>query len=232
VLFLIPGQKLDERKKLVTMLRKMDDSLMKSKLVAFEPPTGERLKHWLSKMVGNRGFTFAAGADDHFIELNGNDQMMLRSEMDKISLHLEAGGVITHELIERLGIRTFEQNVFKMIEYVCQKKLALAHELLHELYKYPKDNNPFLILNLVARQFRMMLIVKQLDRQQMTQTQIAGVVGASPYVVKLTSEMAKRWNSDKLMSIVSECADLDYAFKSGRIDHKLALELLVLRLAS
>ncbi len=230
--FLVTGQKLDERKKLVTMLRKLDDRLLKSKLLAFEPMKGERLHAWLLKLVQRRGLKFADGAFEHFLDLNGENQMMLRSELDKLALHVQPGEVITDELIEKLGIRSFEQSVFKLMEYVSQRKLASAHEMLHELYKYPKENSPFLILNLVARQFRTMLIVKQMDRQQKSNSEIAGVIGVAPYAIKKIAEQARRWEMEQLMAVLAECAELDYKFKSGQVLQELALELLVLRLAS
>ena len=229
----IPGYKLDERKKIVSQLKKIDNSQPLVKMVPFEPLDQQHLIRWLHKIANKQGMQFAHGADEYFVHLNGKEQLVLRSELEKIAMHLPQGGVISEELVDLLGIKSFEDNVFKLLEWVVQKRIAAAHELLLELFKHPKENNPFLILNLLARQFRTLLVIKELNKEGMTAGQIASIAGSPPFVIKTLTPLANRLSAENIAEILNECADYDVAFKSGRVaDVKLALEVFILKLAS
>jgi DNA polymerase-3 subunit delta len=234
VLFLVPGHNLDERKKIVSSLRKQEAKAGTAPfaLVPFDPLIGERLRDWVVKNVTARQLRMNDEVMDYFIHLNGHDQAVLRFELDKLALHLGEQGVVHKEHVDLLGVKTFEQNVFQLIEMILQKQTASAHQTLLELLKYPKENNPFLMINLLARQFRTLLMIKDLKRQSKTEGEIASIIGVAPFIIKQLSKHIARYELDQLAEIVSACADLDYACKSGGLEPKLSLEIFVLKLAS
>ena len=234
VLFLVPGYNLDERKKIVSTIRKQDtkDAKAPFALVPFDPLTGEKLRDWVVKNVASRQLRMDEEVLDYFIHLNGQDQAVLRLELDKLALHLGEQAVVHKEHVDLLGVKTFEQNVFQLIEFILEKKTATAHQTLLELLKNTKENNPFLIINLLARQFRTLLMMKDLKRQSFAEGQIASTIGVAPFIIKQLSKHAARYELDQLAEIVSACADLDYACKSGGLEPKLSLEIFVLKLAS
>jgi DNA polymerase-3 subunit delta len=232
MLIIVSEESLDERRKLVTAARKAKPDERSVVLVDFSPKTEQELHQFLQAQAEKRHIRFAAGAMEQFLHVNGKDLRLLRSELDKLALNVEAGGVITSELIERFGIRTVEEDVFTMIDATVNKKVGLAHEMLLAILKDPKDGNPFMILNLIARQLRLMLAVKELERRGTAAGQMASALGIAPFVVNKTLQLARRADVHKLADFLSECADLEVSFKSTPLDPKIAIELLVLKLAT
>ncbi|MNE75036.1 DNA polymerase III subunit delta [compost metagenome] len=138
--------------------------------------------------------------------------------------------MIDSAIVEQLVARNTEQNVFAMVEHIANLKLDKALSIFYELLKQKEE--PIKIAALIARQFRIMLQVKDLARQSYSQQQIASQLGLHPYAVKIAGEQARKFESTQLKSIIHELAELDYKMKSGGIDKVLGLELFLLKLGA
>jgi len=222
IVFIVDAEKLDERKTVVKTLKAADA------LVPFAALTPEQLQDWARKGAERAGFSFGPGALEQIILYTAGNLQLLSAEMDKIALFLGQGGVATIELIDTLVVRSAEQNVFLLVEEAVKLRIDRALQLLEELLKQKEE--PIKIVILIARQFRIMLQVKELSKQGYSQSQIASQIGLHPYAVKIAEGQARAFETDRLAQIIAELADLDFALKSGRIDKTLGLELFLLKL--
>ncbi|MNI12940.1 DNA polymerase III subunit delta [compost metagenome] len=218
------ADKLDERKKIVKALKERDAAL------PFLSLTPEELQQWVNKQANRNGFTFAQGADEQLILYTGGHLQALSAEIEKISLYIGQGGTITLDHIDQLVARSTEQNVFILIEDIVQLRLERAFVILEELLKQKEE--PIKILMLIARQFRIIMQVKELSKQGYSGQQMASQVGLHPFAVKVAEGQAKKYDVRKLSMILSQLADLDYQMKSGKIDKVLGLELFLLKLVA
>lgn len=221
IVFMIAADKLDERKKLVkTMIERKGT-------VPFLPMNADDLLQWVRRQAEKLHFTFAEGAEQMLILNCGGHLQTLAGEMQKLSLHIGINGVITPHIVESMVTRSTERNVFLMIDELVRLRLDKALELLHELLKHKEE--PVKILALMARQFRNMLMIKQLTMKGSSQQQMASQLGLHPYAVKIAAEQARRYETDKLKQALCHLADTDYRMKTGQIDKVLALEMFMLR---
>lgn len=223
IIFTVDADKLDERKTIVKSLKAMNG------LIPFTQLGAEQLQDWVQRSAAKAGFSFAPGALEQFIMYVGGDLQRLASEIEKLGLYLGAGGQATGELIDQLVVRTIEQNVFLLIEEVAKLRIDRAFLILRELLEHKEE--PIKIVMLIARQFRIMLQVKELANEGYTQGQIASQIGLHPYAVKLASGQAREFTSRQLTRILAALSDLDVQMKSGQIDKVLGLELFLLRLS-
>ncbi|MDB5056209.1 MAG: subunit delta of polymerase [Bacilli bacterium] len=224
IIFIVDAEKLDERKKLVKVLKESNGA------VPFLPLSAEELTRWVIRSAEKRGVTFADGALEQFILYTGAQLQLLSAELEKLALYVGNKGIITIELIGQLVVRSTEQNVFILMDEIVRLRLDQALTILHELLKQREE--PIKILLLMARQFRIILQVKELERQGYSQQQIAGQIGVHPYAVKLAVEQGRNYTLSKLSDIISRLAELDYRMKSGKVDKTLGLELLILEIPS
>src|SRR5699024_1628490 len=136
----------------------------------------------LRKRAERQGAHFTKEACDHLLALLGPHLYHLTSELDKLSLYVGANGELTAEAIDLLTSRTLESNVFALIDKVMKNKMNESFSILYDLLKQREE--PIKLLALLARQFRIIFHVKELEKQGHTQGQIAKRLKLHPYAVK------------------------------------------------
>lgn len=224
LLFLVNGEKLDERKKIVKAMKAAGTVL------SFMPLGQNELVEWVMRGVEKRGCRMDREAAETLIAANGVQMTSLAVEVDKLCLYAGEGGLIDSAVVEQLVARSTEQNVFVMVEHIAGLKLDKALSIFYELLKQREE--PIKIAALIARQFRIMLQVKDLARQSYSQQQIASQLGLHPYAVKVAGEQARKFEAAQLKAILNDLAQLDYRMKTGGIDKVLGLELFLLKLGA
>jgi len=224
LVFMIPHEKLDERKKIVKTAKANDY------VISFSPLQSEELLQWLLKRAANQGRSMGSPAAEELLRRVGTDMHALAAETDKLSLHAGAGGTVTLEAVRSLVPMATEQNVFKLTEELAALRTAEAITLYYDLLKQREE--PIKLMALLVRQFRNMLYVKELSSQGYSPQQMASQLGLHPYAVKITGEQARKFSPERLASLLSELADLDYAMKTGRVEKTLGLELFLLKTGS
>ncbi|MBD7967558.1 DNA polymerase III subunit delta [Paenibacillus gallinarum] len=224
LVFLVQGEKLDERKKIVKTTKS------KATVLSFGPMHGEELTSWLVKQAASRKVTMGQEAAETLIQRAGTSLQTLSAEVDKLCLYAGEGGTLSKLNVEDLVARNTEQNIFAMVEDIANLRLGKALDIFYELLKQKEE--PIKIAALISRQFRIILQVKELGAQSYSQQQIASQLGLHPYAVKIAGEQSKKFPADRLRLILKSLADLDYQMKTGAIDKVLGLELFLLRLGS
>lgn len=224
IVFVVYAEKLDERKKIVKAMKASGTTL------SFMPLGGSELVQWVVHEVEKRGCRIDKEAVEALIAAGGVHMAALAAETDKLCLYAGAGGTIDMAAVEQLVARSTEQNVFAMVEHIAALRLEKALGIFYELLKQREE--PIKIAALIARQFRIMMQVKDLGRQSYSQQQIASQLSLHPYVVKLAGEQARKFEAGRLREIISELAELDYRMKSGGVDKVLGLELFLLKLGA
>ncbi|NOV03534.1 DNA polymerase III subunit delta [Paenibacillus planticolens] len=224
VVFTVDADKLDERKKIVKALKDMEAA------VPFLSLSPDELQQWVAAGARQRGFSFTSEAADQLILYTGGNLQALSAEIEKISLYVGAGNEASADVIDQLVARSTEQNVFILIEDIVNVRLERAFVILEELLKQREE--PIKIAALIARQFRIMLQVKELSKQGYSQQQMASQIGLHPFAVKVAEGQARKYKIEKLSEIMAQLADLDFQMKTGKIDKVLGLEMFLLRLAA
>jgi DNA polymerase-3 subunit delta len=223
IVFTVQEDKLDERKKLVKTLKEQGG------VIPFLHLTSDALVQWICRQADKLNVSFEEGAVDRLILNAGTNLQSLSLEIEKLSLYAGSGGLIGERIINDLVVRNSEQNVFMLVDKIVNMRLNDAFSIFYELIKQKEE--PIKILMLIARQFRIMLQVKELARQGFSHQQMASQLGLHPYAAKLADEQSRKYDGDKLAVILTELAELDYLMKSGKTDKVLGLEMFLLKLA-
>ncbi|MDT8861428.1 DNA polymerase III subunit delta [Alkalihalobacillus sp. MEB130] len=224
LVLLAPYEKLDERKKITKSLKQ------KASVVECFPFDDRMLSEWLDDQASTKQFTFTQDGKDHLLGRVGPQLLLLASEMEKLSLYVGEGGTVTGDVVDLLVARSLEQDVFALIEFAVKRRLDEALSIYHDLLKQKEE--PLKLLSLIARQLRIYYQVKELSRRSYSQKQIAAQLKLHPYVVKLASQQMNKFDDKHLLQLLEAAADTDYAIKSGKMEKVLAVELLLIKLAS
>ncbi|MCM3635475.1 DNA polymerase III subunit delta [Paenibacillus camelliae] len=224
VVFIVNAEKLDERKKLVKSLKN------RKVIIHFPELEPNQLLQWLKKRAGEQGRLLDPDGGELLIRRVGVSMQQLVQELDKLCLHVGERGEITRELVDQLIGVTVEEDVFLLVDAIVNVKLSDALAMYKALLI--RKEEPIKLVALIVRQIRMMIHIKELEGHHYSPQQIAGMIGAHPYAVKLAAEKSKGYQKKRLAELLSSLADLDYGMKTGKVDKALGLELFILSLGS
>lgn len=224
VVFVVQAEKLDDRKKIVKLLKSLD------LVFPFFALPAQELRGWIEQRVREENFQMTPEAIDMLIaQTNGNLQM-ISIEIDKLRTFVGASGSVEAQLVQQFVARSLEQNIFLLIDYVVTKRLDLAMLVLDDLLRQKEE--PIKIAMLIVRQFRIILQVKQLSIMGYSESQIASQISVAPYAVKVAQSQARQYEFAQLAEILSHLADLDFHMKTGKIDKVLGLEMFFMKLVN
>jgi len=220
LVFLVPHEKLDERKKLTKTAKQADN------VVRFAQLSADDLMQWIARRAERQGRRFETSALDELLRRIGTDMGSLAAETDKLCLHAGDRGTVTAASVAELVPASIEQSVFKLTEEIAALRTDKALALYYDLLKQREE--PIKLTALLVRQFRNMLFIKELAKQGYTPQQMAGQLGLHPYAVKVTSEHIHGFSTERLTALLSRLAELDYEMKTGQVEKTLGLELFLM----
>jgi len=221
-LILMTGQdKLDERKKLVKTLQQ------KAKVLAFPQLRDADLYGWIERRAEVYKAKIGRPQAVKLADRVGGELRLLDKELEKLALYVGEGGVIGDEVIEKLAVRTLEQDVFALVEQVALGNLDKALRMMYDCLKMGEE--PLKLLALLARQIRLLLHVRQWAPRGYTQQQLAAMLKVHPYAVKKAMEQARHFSEESLKKLLALLAEEDFRIKSGQVDKRIALELFITR---
>lgn len=218
----VPDDKLDERKKVVKLLKKH------ATLFASSVQKGENLDGWIREQVAQYGVQIDSDSVGLLLQFAGDNMQMLASELQKMAHYVGPDGSITVQVVRDLVAKTIEQDVFTLVDHVVHLRMDKAFETLHELLKSKEE--PIKILFLLARQFRLIFRAQDLAKKGYSNKEMSQAMGAHPYACQLATKQSKRFTQAQLAGLLDHLAELDFQMKTGKLEKVLALELFLLRL--
>lgn len=211
LIFILKVEKLDERKKVFKGF--------KNKIECNKTNINNKVKEMLD------GYTISFTTINKLIARVGEDLFTLNSEVAKLKLFKINDKVITDEDLS-LTTKNINDNIFDFVDYYINKNTEKSLELYQNLIL--KNYEPIAIIALIANQIRLMYQVKILYTKGNSNDDIAKILEVHPYRVKLALEKSQHYNSETLLNLLDNLADLDLKIKTGLIEPEIGLELFLI----
>lgn len=223
VIFEAPYDKLDERKKIVQLLKKAAQVFEASAL------QDKDVHAWLHSESRKLNIEMDDDAVKHLYRLVGKDLKKLRNELVKLSLYVGENGRVTEETLDLLVSRSLEDNIFALVDHVVNKRMTEAFQTLRDLIEQKEE--PIKIVALLARQFRMIAQVHTLRKKGYTTKQMANHLKLHPFVVQKTLQQANQFSQTECHRMIQQLAEADYFMKTGKYDKQILLEIILTKIA-
>lgn len=220
IIIFLADEGIDKRKKVFTVVSKQ------GQVVEFSALQDQELREWVKKAVGSQGKKIEQNALERLIHNAGHDLNQIRTEIDKLVTYLGFEEIIKVEAVEALVPETTDYNVFQIIDEVGRKNYLRAIKIIREMVFLGEQ--PLKILQMVAKQYRLMLQIKELLRLGYSEKQIAEITASHSFVIKKGLKAAKNFSQEELESFIRKTKDFDYKIKSGQLEPSLALELYLM----
>ena len=222
--FVAPYEKLDERKKIV--------KLMKKNVVLIEAKSLQphELESWIAHEAKTHGKTLERHSAQKLIEMAGTNLTLLASEIEKMSLYLGSEQEeIKEALIEDMTARTLEQDAFKMLQAYLDGDVQTALSVYYDLLRQKEE--PVALAALLASQIRFMVHVYYLQKKGYHAQQISKQLKAHPYRVKLLVEKRRQISEARLLQVLGDLAEIDLQLKTVSGNRERVLEFFLMKRA-
>ena len=173
---------------------------------------------------------FARDAAELLIELSGDDLPRLYGEIDKLALFADAEKVITPGHVESLIGHNRLFNAFAVIDAITNGDIGGAVARLRSMFAQDKSAE-FTVVGAFAFHFRRMFTAKVMLEEGVRPVEIFSRLRMWSNKDSFLSQL-RRMPLAKIGEILQHLADIDYAIKTGQTRGQVAMEQLVLKLAS
>ena len=162
---------------------------------------------------------------NYLIENCGTSLQDLINEIRKQIEYVGAGGTITKQNIDLLGIKQFESIIFDLTDSLGRKNISEALQVLKNLL-YAKEPIQKILITLYNH-IKRIYIVKVSDSQKRNATQDLNLKPNQTFLVTKYRTQSKYFTAEELKNILKQLIDLDFKFKTGEIDLTIGLESIL-----
>lgn len=222
--FLFVEPEIDKRSKLYKAVS------AKGRIIECKTPDEAMLKRWVVELLNKDGKRITQRDLDFFLEKTGTDMENIRGEVEKLVCYCMERDVVTAQDIEAVCVRQVSSRIFDMVEAVADKRQRKAMELYYDLLTLKEP--PMRILFLIARQFNLLLQVRELKNKGYDVNTIAAKTGLAGFIARKYVSQASKFREADLKSALADCVETEEAVKTGRMNDVMSVELLIVKRSS
>jgi len=186
-----------------------------------------QLARWAGTILAQNGRKITGSTMSLFLERTGDDMENIRMELEKLISYTMGSDVVTTEDVEAVTTVQVTNKIFDMVNAIVTRKTRLAMDLYEDLLTLKEP--PMRILFLIARQFNQLLLVKEMTAKGTDRGTIASKLKIPPFVAGKVSAQAGAFTREQILSYVKGCVEAEEAVKTGKMNDRMAVELLITR---
>ena len=188
------------------------------------------LMRWAAGILGKAGKKITQRDMELLLTKSGIDMGNLTMELEKLICYTEGRDVVTAEDIEEICTTQTTNRIFDMVRAVTEKNQKRALDLYYDLLTLKEP--PMRILFLLAKQYRQLLQVKQFAEAGLAQQEMASKLGVPSFAVRNIASCARAYTISELEQAIKDFVDAEESVKTGRLEDKLSVELLIIKYSS
>lgn len=197
------------------------------RIVEFGQQDSNTIMRWVLGILNREGRKITRNDMELFLTKTGTDMGNIERELEKLLCYTMGREVITKEDIEAVCTTQISNHIFEMIRAVTEKKQKKALDLYYDLLSLKEP--PMRILFLLARQFNLIMQVKELTAEGHDQNSIGKKTGLQPFVVRNYTAYARKYTTQALREAVEECVNTETKVKTGLMTDAMSVELLLVK---
>ncbi|MHB1355839.1 MAG: DNA polymerase III subunit delta [Anaerolineae bacterium] len=190
-----------------------------------DKPGNDTLSGWIMRQAKSKNLLIAGDAARELAKQVGNNLRQLDTELDKLAAFANYR-TIQVEHVNGLITENLEARIFSLVDALGRRERRAALRELEVLYT--TGAHPLYILTMVVRQYRMLIMAKELlDERHSNNQMLMQELKVRDFVADKLQQQARLYHMAELLTIYSRLLQIDQQIKTGRINGELALELLV-----
>lgn len=219
--FVLVEKEIDKRSKLYKAVS------AKGRAVEFKLQDEGVLKRWILGILKKENKKITEKDLQLLLEKTGTGMENISKELEKLVCYCIDREVVTGEDIEAVCTRQVSNQIFDMINAIAEKRRKEAMGLYYDLLTLKEP--PMRILFLLARQFNLLLQVKELNKKGYSAKAIGENVGLPGFIAGKYVTQAAKFSTADLRRAVSDCVETEEAVKTGKMNDVLSVELMLIK---
>ena len=221
--FLFVETDVDKRGKLYKTVKKQGS------VVEFAKQTEDTLMRWILGILKKEQKNITRSTMELFLEKTGTDMNQISVELEKLLSYTMGKEIITAEDVQEICTSQTVNQIFEMISAMAEKNQKKALDLYYDLLALKEP--PMRILYLIARQFNQIMLISELSSQGLGRETIAEKLGIQSFIVRNGLRYARSFTQEQLRYAVETAVQTETDVKTGKLDEKLAVELVIVEMS-
>ncbi|TAH62868.1 MAG: DNA polymerase III subunit delta [Gottschalkiaceae bacterium] len=231
LIFISSELKIDNRKKIIKIINKQGNIVELSKLKDLD------LTKWTQSIFSKNKKNISMGNIQYFLQQvgyydNNSERTLydLENEINKICSYLGSENTVEKEDIEKVLVKSLQNDIFALVDALGQKKSDIALSIFNDMVL---DNEPIpRIFPMIIRQLRLLVITKLCEEKGYGQGDISKKVGLPLFVTKKLILQTRNFTLNNLHKGIKVALDVDRSIKTGKMEGKLAIEMFITEFSS
>lgn len=200
------------------------------RVVEFAKQKEETLMRWVLGILKREGKQITQRDMELFLSKTGTDMSNIENELEKLLCYTLDRNVITGKDIEEVCVTQITNRIFAMVQAVAEQNQKKALQLYYDLLALKEP--PMRILFLLARQYNILLQVKELQKAGYGTQEIASRMGIQSFILRNYTNCTGKYTLEQLRQAVEDFTQAEEDVKTGKLGDMLSVELLIIKYAS
>ncbi len=220
---------IDGRKKIIKEIKKHGD------LIEFTKLREDEFNKWIISAFKNFGKTIKPkelallkNALDYLGRSPSQNLLDVENEIKKLISFMGERAELENEDINKVLGSSFQNDIFNLLDSIEKRNSV---ESIKRLNYILEEGEPILkILTTLGNQMKNILSSKLLVEEGYSSKMIASKLKIHPFVASKCARQSKNFTIGELINLLNKFLDADLKIKSGMMDEKLVMEMLVLEI--
>jgi DNA polymerase-3 subunit delta len=190
----------------------------------FSLARGTQLIGWILNRAKQAGGEFEPKAAVLLASLAGEDVRLADQEITKLLTYVNFKRPVVEADVMELTAVLPEGDIFEFVDALGNRDRKKAVRVFHRLLA---DQDQLRIFNMVVRQFRLLLLSREILDQYGGETEITKRLKIHPYVSRKIASQAHHFSQAQLDRIYHRLLDIDSGLKTGKMTVDLSVDLLI-----
>ncbi len=217
-------QEIDKRIKYVDIIDK------NGLIVEFDYKKPDELAGWVIKRLKEIDHDASLRTASMIVEYceQGMDDVL--NELKKLCAYAGDRTLITEEDVAKVCTRSVKSRIFDLTDAIAAKRTSTAISIVGDMavLREPMPK----IMFMINRQFRQLIQIKLLLKDGAGKGEIASFFKVPPFIADKLIKQAQSFDMKSLENAAAAGLELDLAVKTGRMDDRTAVELVIIGMAA
>ncbi len=219
VILIFVNDSVDSRKKIVKLIKE------KYNFINNELDY-KNIYNYLNNYVKKHNFIIDYETINYLVSIYGLNYDLIVNELDKLFLYFENSTNIKFREAKDIVSKPLNDNNFKFVEAVINKRINEMYEYLNDLKVYKVE--PITLIILLAREFRLIYYIKKLEKNN--SKEIMSILGLAEWQINKLHKASFNFTEKEILKHLHTLSIMDEKIKSGKIDKNIALTTVLLNI--